>query len=207
MFRSFSSTRKVPLPDKRDLMRLQRVVQHAHVTALHRVHDIRVLVQAVLANQRGRGHLPHEQLDREQVPEDERLVFTRVAFAVPKRVLQMLLRDAEVIVEHREPADVEGVGDPLRDRERVERGKCGQVHGVDQVFAQVQRVELEVDFEEGDDQEEALRLLLPDGRVRGVAVDEHERGAGVSEPAVLARAPRAIRLVVRARRERHRAAN
>eukprot|EP00982_Pelagococcus_subviridis_P015260 31387-Pelagococcus_subviridis.AAC.15 len=148
----------------------------------NRVRYLHELVQAVLLQQRLRGELPERELDGDEILQRERLVLQMRPRALLERVRQVRLRLLEVVVEHREPSDVVRVRHALRLREPLERRERRQVHRVYEVFAQVQRVQLEVDLEEHHDEEQRRALLLLHARVGRVPVHEHEQRARVVEP-------------------------
>mmetsp|Transcript_7047 Transcript_7047/g.29047 ORF Transcript_7047/g.29047 Transcript_7047/m.29047 type:complete len:252 (+) Transcript_7047:1702-2457(+) len=105
--------------------------------------------------------------------------------AVLERVRQVLLRARVVVVEHRESTDVVRVRHFLRAREGLEARERRQVHRRDQVLAQVQRVEFEVDLEQAHHQEQRRALLLLHRRVGGVPVHQHQQSPRVVQLARL----------------------
>lgn len=81
--------------------------------------------------------------------------------ATPRRRAQPPPHTAHVVfVKHRQAADVKLVGHALRGGERIEVGKLARVDGADQVLAQAQRVEAEVDFDGHVDNVQGRQLLV-----------------------------------------------
>ena len=118
------------------------IVEGAQIAGADALHERDKFMQRVLLQQMRRWEPPSEQFHRDEVGQDQTLVFDRSLVAVLKGVVQIPLRLIVLVLKHVEPTDEVSVRDHLS---HLARGvQVSALHRSDQIFAQAEGVETKV---------------------------------------------------------------